>query len=650
MIIPIGHEQSTVRRLPWVTFTIIGLCVIAFVVTLFSMDPYEDAAEWLTEAIEYFQQHPYLEPDERILEIYGQGMRRSERDAFLEVARQMMKGQKPLDPDVLADEQAHLDQLTEMAFGSITEGPLHKWGLIPAHKTLHGVFTYMFMHGGWAHLIFNMLFLFLAGPCLEDVWGRPIFTSFYVVSGVVVALLYAAKYPGFEGPLVGASGAVAALMGAFAVRFWKSKIKLLYFFFLRMGTVTVPAWLVLPAWLLRELVFADAIDRSGEAGGVAYWAHIFGFGGGALFAFVMMRMGIEEKYIHEKIEAKITLHDNTSVDSAMEELRQGNRDEAEKMLRQEIQENPSNTDACVALWNLLSQVERHEEGIPFLLKVIQKNAQEDDLESLILHWPMLLGAAPDAQVDSTLALRVGEVFDRAGEREHVDSALDVAVRSMADDPPIGVLARMARLAARNRSPHCYQLIDRCLEHPELPPDARAEFEEFKQEIDGQSVDAAPSEDISEPMEEEPVVATVSQVPHTVQVMEATPTRFDGTTLVLNAKGTQRNLGLEKVQAISVAGVERGEGRPVLLIDLLLDPPWGDRAALRVVRMYSNGFDPRKLVGGDNAGHAFKAFIKRLLEVTEAVPLPDPDAVLGQPFSKYSSLDSYQREVLDVTPG
>ncbi|MEJ2190327.1 MAG: hypothetical protein P8Y93_13140 [Acidobacteriota bacterium] len=91
-----------------------------------------------------------------------------------------------------------------------------------------------------------------------------------------------------------------------------------------------------------------------------------------------------------------------------------------------------------------------------------------------------------------------------------------------------------------------------------------------------------------------------------------------------------------------------EGRkPVVVVDLLLDSPWGDRETLRIVRLTSDSFDPRGLVGGDDAMAAFRTLLDHLLKVSEAVPLPDPDAARGRPFRSFPSFEAYHREVLGV---
>ena len=134
---------------------------------------------------------------------------------------------------------------------------------------------------GFFHFLGNMFILYLAGPFIEDRWGRPLFAGFYILAGIFAALFFVVQYPGLEESMVGASGAISGVMGAFLIRFWFVKIKFFYFFFFFMGTFNAPAWFMLPLWLARELIFAQAGDVIAPEGGtgVAHWAHVAGFVG-----------------------------------------------------------------------------------------------------------------------------------------------------------------------------------------------------------------------------------------------------------------------------------------------------------------------------------------------------------------------------------
>jgi membrane associated rhomboid family serine protease len=160
---------------------------------------------------------------------------------------------------------------------------LEQYAFTPAHPKPIAYLTANFLHGGWLHLIGNMWFLWLAGAILEDTWGRVIYPIIYLVAGAAALQFHAWLNPGSIAPTLGASGAVAPLMGAFLVRFPKTKIEVAVV--LGLGSLSnlalgrgirfkAAAFWLLPLWLLTD-IFAGA--QFGSYSGVAHWAHVGGF-------------------------------------------------------------------------------------------------------------------------------------------------------------------------------------------------------------------------------------------------------------------------------------------------------------------------------------------------------------------------------------
>lgn len=144
-------------------------------------------------------------------------------------------------------------------------------------------FTSMFMHGGWMHLIGNMLFLWIYGNNVEDYFGPVKFLLFYLVSGLAAIALYTLFGPGSEIPLVGASGAIAGVMGAYILLHPRARITVLIIFFF-IQFVQMPAKTVLGIWFLIQLFLSLTGSTSG--GGVAYMAHVGGF----LFGYLLLKL------------------------------------------------------------------------------------------------------------------------------------------------------------------------------------------------------------------------------------------------------------------------------------------------------------------------------------------------------------------------
>ncbi len=156
------------------------------------------------------------------------------------------------------------------------------WGLVP-ERLMQGqgfatIFTSMFLHGGWMHLLGNMWFLWIFGDNLEDEMGHRSFAGFYLLSGCAAAALQVAISPYSPLPMVGASGAIAGVMGGYLLLFPKARVDVLFIFIIFFRIFPIPAWIVLGVWIGLQLISGAATPT--EAGGVAYWAHIGGFAGG----------------------------------------------------------------------------------------------------------------------------------------------------------------------------------------------------------------------------------------------------------------------------------------------------------------------------------------------------------------------------------
>ena len=162
-----------------------------------------------------------------------------------------------------------------------------QWSAVPAQITSgHNwitILTAMFMHGSWSHIIGNMVFLWAFGPEIEDAMGRGRYLAFYLIGGLVAMVAQIAGGPHSTVPNLGASGAIAAVMGAFIVTYPRDQIKSLLFIFVFFRITFIPAALLIGFWFLIQLVHAGAVAQV-QTGGVAYLAHVGGFIFGAATA------------------------------------------------------------------------------------------------------------------------------------------------------------------------------------------------------------------------------------------------------------------------------------------------------------------------------------------------------------------------------
>jgi membrane associated rhomboid family serine protease len=152
-------------------------------------------------------------------------------------------------------------------------------------QNLHTLFTSMFLHGGWMHLIGNMIFLWIFADNIEVTIGSFRFLMFYLVGGVVAALVHCFVLKGSSIPCIGASGAISATLGAYLVMFPSSKIRVLFIFF----SFRVSAFLFLGFYIIQQVMAGwETLEiKDAETSGVGYWAHIGGFGYGFIRGFFM---------------------------------------------------------------------------------------------------------------------------------------------------------------------------------------------------------------------------------------------------------------------------------------------------------------------------------------------------------------------------
>ena len=155
---------------------------------------------------------------------------------------------------------------------------------VPTAAAIVPVFTSMFLHGSWLHLIFNMWALWIFGDNVEDYLGHSLYLVLYLVSGVAAAVLHTLFNIGSAVPSVGASGAIAGVMGAYFVLFPRARVLTLVPFFF-VFFMWLPAWVVLGYWFVAQFLSgaATSINQHGSnSSGIAFWAHVGGFVAGVL--------------------------------------------------------------------------------------------------------------------------------------------------------------------------------------------------------------------------------------------------------------------------------------------------------------------------------------------------------------------------------
>jgi membrane associated rhomboid family serine protease len=650
MFIPIGLDQTTVRRLPWVSFAIIAVNFVVFLtVGATARNAEDEIRQRSQEVMAYWALHSYLAFPTKMLPA---GIPESERERITMLAEGMrsLSGKAPASDEQREQEQRELDGLVEKFREALSYHPFKAWGLIPANPRAVAFLTSMFMHAGWLHLLGNMLFFYIAGPFTEDAYGRPLFAAIYLTSGVVSSLVHVAAFPSSEAPLVGASGAIAGIMGVFLVRFVRTKIRFLYFYFLfvfRSGTVDVPAWIVLPIWFLQQLFFAGLSTSSG----VAYRAHVGGFAFGFLAALAIKQLRIEERFIAPVIEKEISVTQPPALDEGLDLLARGDTVAARGALHKVLASEPRNADAHLAIWQSHCQDGTAADGVEHVVRAMDEELRRGDTALALAHWrEMVAGTGQGGP--AALRFRLAATLE-PGDRE---AAVEV-LRDLARDSSAGLLAEKAarRLVALGAAsaPAPRAAPPTIVAPPVVTPVAARPAPVVPP---AQPVFEAEPESLNEVAEEPAsVVFPESPAPEEAAAPAGEPTSLEVEVCSLEAvqpegvmlrgiEGGSELLPFVDVEMVSVAGIT-GSGRPYLVLDLLLHAPAG--GPRKVERLLSSQFDPRHLICRPELPplEAFRELVRVIAETAGAKLTPETALAPSAKIPIFASIEEYQRAVL-----
>jgi len=215
----------------------------------------------------------------------------------------------------------------------------------PAHPSLVAALASAFIHGGWLHLIGNMLFLWLIGCNLEDRWGHVPFAVLYLLGALAAVFAFSLAHPHSEQWLIGASGAIAAGMGAFAVTHHGANIRIGYLSFgmrLRAGSFWVRSWVAFPVWFVLQLAFAL---QEGDFSQVGYSAHVGGFVFGLGAAALLRLTGVEKRYLIPSGNKGVEWEEDPEYLEANQFLLAGRYTDARRLVRSVLARTPDHAAA-----------------------------------------------------------------------------------------------------------------------------------------------------------------------------------------------------------------------------------------------------------------------------------------------------------------
>ncbi len=436
------------RRHPAVTYVIVAINVVAFIATAMIMSGPSNAAleAKFDEIVKVLLAHPYLVPPPEIERFFS-----PEDFVYLSAAAEEMRKKVGVPA-----EGTHLRQsrILEQKVAELQEllgaHPLYRLGYVPARPEIAKLFTSLFVHADFWHLLGNMLFLFIVSAFLEDVMGRPLFIAFYITGGLVATGFHVWQNPGSYAPLVGASGAVAAVMGGYLFRFWKSRIELLWLpiFFLPWlrARFFAPAFVIIPLWFVSDFYLAM---RGTQDVGIAVWAHVGGF----LFGFAVMALigasRLEERVLDPGITAKTTWEADRDLLAAIDARQLGRQSTAVAAANRALRRDPSNEDARQLALALALETGDHRSAETHALHLLDRwvRTGEDALLGDLIG--RLSSAESDALPEKFLA-RAAAHLERKGD---IPSALSLYRRvATAGREPIMTLKanlKVAEICLRN---------------------------------------------------------------------------------------------------------------------------------------------------------------------------------------------------------
>jgi membrane associated rhomboid family serine protease len=676
ILLPVAHEQQKVQRLPWITFALIAINVIVYLIISPGRDDNQrEVGQKYDQLFKYYVDRPYLEfPDSM-----KQFLTQSETEK-IEIMQE--SAEKPQDEDTLEDEQSKLDEIAGEVVTLLNQDPFRKYGFVPDEPHFTNLFTCMFMHSGFFHLFGNMLFLFLAGCAIEDAWGRPLYLVFYLAGGLIATGAHQVIYPHSASPLIGASGAIAGLMGAFLVRLAKTRIRFFYLIWLlflgfRTGTFFAPAYIVLPLWLLQQFLMASLDDGSG--GGVAVWAHIGGFIFGAVVATVIKLTGFEEKFIAPAIEKKVSLEQNPLFLKGMQLSENKDYPGALICLQKVVRQEPNHYEAYMEM-RRIAEVTGDRVGYnrntAAILDLVLRNREFDLFVDLLT--PYKEHPLRDALPARTLT-GIAKFFEEQNDSVTAINYYEELVQRCHDDPlAIKAYSRLAhlyhdKLEDKNRTIDAFR---EAYFHPQSSEDWRKglllEMKKYGITLDhlrGAKLpepEPAPKAPLPAAVEEfhsfnefepppQPVVATTPKEP-----MLLPSAVFDGVNgdrtivkcriekiglkgLILKSADKTGQLPWKRIRAISVASLQnlKNNGSP-LIIDWIAQPLVEENKRI-IYRTFGSEIDFARIFPRveQSFDEAYRNFIGIVMRNSGARCLPDSNRCVGPIFLVLPGMNEYE---------
>lgn len=694
MILSIADQHTRIGRRAWLTLGLVAVSLVCFLAPRALRAIGSGAAQVeLEQACDYWLEHPYLEPDARVLEAAALAAGSHAPERFL-AARRSGAASAPRDAAALAQEQSGLAFLTRLALRGSDErpGPSHafrRFGLDASAPRGHAILTHVFLHSGWIHLGLALLLVAMAGPVLESRLGPALLAALFVSSGLASALAHLLACSGSSAPLIGASGIASGLCGAFLARFGSGPAVLhgyaIYGMRPRAVSFDVGGWILAPVVGVAQLALVLLSLDAEVFAGSSWAANLGGLACGGVFALALRHWRLEDRFASRARESIARGNLDPRIKRSITARERGRNDEAIEFAAEVLRERPDDVSALQADWDARVAANRAAEGARSARRLVELHARHGELASAARIWDELVRAGQRGPVGATTLLRIVPELVVQARRDAAIAALRAASSAETPALTVGQALRVAELAAELDPPTALRAAKRALADDELVEERRARLEQLVLSLENTGARAAavpqspppappaPPAPPDEPFELEPTQlgvgpqadlepaapiedsatvvfvapAAIASSSARIKITPALPVALDVLGLRVRFEGGAPSLvEWTSIQAVGV-GLVAGLGpKPVVVIDLALN--WADapEGAIEVMRLRSDAFRARELVSGSaNAPEALRALLAELLARSGAVPLPDPASAHGLPFRDYDSPGAYEEAVL-----
>ncbi|UCG05769.1 MAG: rhomboid family intramembrane serine protease [Desulfobacterales bacterium] len=465
LLIPLTDKISW-RNPPIVTiFLILINCLVYFIFQFNDNQKYFEAEQYYFNSglaeIEIKRYISYRSPSNNDLSIYHPNGKLDEDNASRQY-QDMMKDYAYLEK--LVHEQIITPQDPEYSpWRQLRDEYEHRrsdivalnYGFIPAKSKPVSFLTHMFLHGGLGHLLGNMIFLWLVGCMLEMGSGRTFYSATYILAGLGSVTLFWLIYPQSPIPLVGASGAISGLMGAFTVLYCKKKVKIFYSLGFYFNYLKARAIILLPIWFANEfyqLFFGDISN-------VAYVAHIGGLISGAILGFINLK--VLHSFNPDVLEPEPEDDVSPIIEKALRHIRQLDMESGAQLLEMALAKDPDHIDAMTYLFN----VRKVEPQDPRFHGIAQKlldrlTSENNHYSSAVKIFDDYAKLTKRPQLSADLYLKMIVILSRLGHPEKAERILAMFLKQKPDLP--GIPTALLKLAAGYRQKGVNARYQRCL--------------------------------------------------------------------------------------------------------------------------------------------------------------------------------------------